>query len=383
MSTPSATLDSTTAHESEALWRRIGTWVLLVLFCIGTVASVVTVWARIQVLETDAWVETVTPLAADPAIQQAIADRITFLLNEQITGDRVTRTELGEALFGAGMAFVLDYVHRTVLEFVESPEFQEYWIAANEAAHRRLIDELTGEDAGAIFLENGQVVLDLNPAIAKVEDRLRAAGLEVVDRIQIDPARATFVLYESDAVRKAEDGLEMLETLAIVLPIVTLAALVGCLLLAYRRLRMLIWVGLGMATALALTVVALSEVRDRYLEGLPADRSADAFAAAFDIILRDLKQAVKVLAIAGVVVAGFAALASSSLVREPRLVTFVARYRNAFIGATVGVVCITLVAVDQVSLEMAIGIGLLALAAVLAVIWLARLPVTAPAQLEV
>ena len=117
-------------------WRRIGAWVLLVVFCLGMVASLAALWARAQVLDTDAWVETVTPLAADPAIQEAIADRVTTLLGEQIQRDDATRSALAEVAGGAAMAIVLDFVHRTVLDFVQSSEFQAFWVSANEAVHQ-------------------------------------------------------------------------------------------------------------------------------------------------------------------------------------------------------------------------------------------------------
>ena len=213
--------------------------------------------------------------------------------------------------------------------------------------------------------------------IAEVQNRLRAAGLEVVDRIQVDPANATFVLFESDSVRKAEKAVELVDVLGFVLPIVTIVALAGCLLLAERRWAMVIRAGVGTAVAMVLALVVFSVVRDRYLDALGPGRNVDALAATFDIVTRNLQEAVRVTAIAGLMVAGFAALASSALIRQPRVVTFAARYRKAFVGGILAIACVVLVAVDQVSLGLAIGTGLLALAAVLVVTWLAKLPVVA------
>ena len=47
-------------------WKRIVAWVLVVLACILSVLSVVTVFARNQLLNTDAYVRTVAPLASNP-----------------------------------------------------------------------------------------------------------------------------------------------------------------------------------------------------------------------------------------------------------------------------------------------------------------------------
>jgi hypothetical protein len=50
---------------------------LIVLGCVLAPLSVVAVWTRNQVTNTDRYVATVAPLASDPAIQKAIADQVT------------------------------------------------------------------------------------------------------------------------------------------------------------------------------------------------------------------------------------------------------------------------------------------------------------------
>jgi type VI protein secretion system component VasK len=63
--------------ERRQRWRTIVAALLLVLACVLAPLGVVAVWARNQVTNTDRYVATVAPLASDPAIQQAITDRIT------------------------------------------------------------------------------------------------------------------------------------------------------------------------------------------------------------------------------------------------------------------------------------------------------------------
>ena len=58
-------------------WRTIVAVLLIVLGCVLAPLAGVAVWARNQVTYTDRYVATVAPLASDPAIQQAITDRIT------------------------------------------------------------------------------------------------------------------------------------------------------------------------------------------------------------------------------------------------------------------------------------------------------------------
>ena len=49
---------------------------LIVLACALAPLSVVAIWTRNQVTNTDRYVATIAPLARDPAIQNAIADQI-------------------------------------------------------------------------------------------------------------------------------------------------------------------------------------------------------------------------------------------------------------------------------------------------------------------
>ncbi|HEY6686600.1 MAG TPA: hypothetical protein VI094_10395 [Propionibacteriaceae bacterium] len=58
-------------------WRSVVATLLIVIGCILAPLSVVAVWAKNQVTDTDRYVATVSPLASDPAIQNAVADKIT------------------------------------------------------------------------------------------------------------------------------------------------------------------------------------------------------------------------------------------------------------------------------------------------------------------
>src|SRR4051794_41566542 len=59
------------------LWRPVVMAVCLGLVVLLAPLSVVATWAHRQVSDTDRYVATVAPLASDPAVQDAIADRIT------------------------------------------------------------------------------------------------------------------------------------------------------------------------------------------------------------------------------------------------------------------------------------------------------------------
>jgi hypothetical protein len=91
-------------------WRPVVATLLIVVGCVLAPLSVVAVWTRSQVTDTDRYVATVAPLARDPAIQQAIADQVTVqvwlpvvAIVLLVTGVYVA-ADHRRALAGAGLA---------------------------------------------------------------------------------------------------------------------------------------------------------------------------------------------------------------------------------------------------------------------------------------
>ena len=74
--------ESGAARPKLPRWRRILVGVLVVLVCLLVPISVVGVWVRNTILHTDQFVDTLAPLADDPAVEEAIANRVTNTLIE-------------------------------------------------------------------------------------------------------------------------------------------------------------------------------------------------------------------------------------------------------------------------------------------------------------
>ena len=71
-------------------WRSVVATLLIVIGCILAPISVVAVWTKNLVTDTDRYVATVAPLASDPAIQSAIADKITTEIFTQLDVTGIT-----------------------------------------------------------------------------------------------------------------------------------------------------------------------------------------------------------------------------------------------------------------------------------------------------
>lgn len=87
-----ARIDRLTA-ENEALraslgrrlvWRKVLTWLLVVLTSLGVVSSTIAIWAHQTVFDTDQFMETLDPALTDPALYAVIGDRASSSVLEAL-----------------------------------------------------------------------------------------------------------------------------------------------------------------------------------------------------------------------------------------------------------------------------------------------------------
>ncbi|MFD5562368.1 hypothetical protein [Kitasatospora griseola] len=285
--------------------------VLIVLAAVLTPLAVVASWSRAQVTDTGRFVSTMAPLASDPAVQGAVANRatdaimqqlpISDLLNEVAPTDRPA---LNAALGRIGPALtdgLSGFVHSQVLNVVQSDAFAGIWEGILRNAHAAFTNVLTGQGGGAVQVKGDTVSLDLAPVIAQVKDRLVANGVGLAAKIP--EVHTDFVLVQSDTVKKAQTGLRLLDLAGFWVPVLAVLCAVGGILLAVRHRRATVTTALAMAVAAGLLGIGLTVFRALYLDKLPTDVDQAAAAAIYDTLVRYLRAAVRMLLALGIVIA--------------------------------------------------------------------------------
>ncbi len=313
-------------RQSEALtrkqqrgsrWRRLSSWLLVVLACILAVVSVFVVFVRNELLNTDAYVSTVAPLADDPAIQSAVAHRVSQRLiartnvNQQVKQALPAKAGFLATPITAGLQNVTEQI---TLKLVQSPHFHTLWIAANRSTHKQVVALLTGSKEGALQSSNGQVTLDLSQVESQAKKALDAKGITVFDKVPSNKG-PQLVLFRSTQVAKAQRLTRFLNHLALVLPIVTLLCFAGSVLLNRDRRRGLVRAATGLALSMALVLVVASLGRNQVLNSLDPSQSKPAAAAVIDAVSALLLDSVRTLAIVAAIVAIGGALVGNRRVR--------------------------------------------------------------------
>jgi hypothetical protein len=298
-------------------WRTPVAALLIVVGCVLAPLSVLGVWTANQVSDTSRYVANVAPLIHDPAIQNALTDKLTSEIVTRLNVKGLTDqaaaalsqkglprvSALLRGFAGSLASGVAGFVHSSIHKIITGPRMANAWVQVNRVASQALVAVLSGRAAstGAVGVRNGQVTLDLAPLIAVAKQDLVARGLTIAGKIPI--VHATFALFPSKNLAKAQKAYRLINDLKIVLPIVTLVLLGLGVFIARRPRRALIGAGLGFAASMLVLGAALLIARSLYLNGVPASAPADAAAAAFDILVRFIKTALRTLLVVGLVVA--------------------------------------------------------------------------------
>jgi len=296
-------------------WRTPVSALLIVIGCILAPVAVVGVWTANQVSDTNRYIANIEPLIHDPAIQNALTDKITVAITSKLNVTGYTNQAAGFLTskglprvgtllktFGPAISSaVTGYIHNTVHKIVTGPRFANAWIQVNTVAHQTLVQALSGQ-GGAITVSNGQVTLDLAPFIAIVKQDLAARVFTLVN--SLPPIHPTLALFSSKTLVQAQTLYRLINDLKIVLPILSLLLIAAGVYIARNHRRALIGAGLGFAGSMLVLGAALLVFRGAYLNSVPNSVfPSDAAAAAFDTLVRFIKEGLRVLLVVGLVVA--------------------------------------------------------------------------------
>ena len=313
-------------------WRRIVTAVLIVLSCVLAPLSAIAIWTRNQVLNTDRYVRTVTPLASNPAIQNAVAINVTNTLFDNVdVGKSITDSLPKQADFLEGPinSATRQFVMSTTLRFLHTSQFQDLWKGLNRRAHAQVVNALTGQGK-AVTTQNGKIYLDLSEVVLAVKTRLAEAGVGVFQKLPVGKASVKVELGSASGLQSARKVVHLLDQLRIVLPVLVLVFLAVGLLISPNRRRTLVRWGLGFAVALVVLLVLLIFARSIYLNAVSSNTfPRDAAQAAYDILFHYLKLGVRILAGVGLLVAAIAYLAGPGRGAVAIRAFFVRMFRGA------------------------------------------------------
>ncbi|MFF9209134.1 MULTISPECIES: hypothetical protein [unclassified Streptomyces] len=297
--------------------RYAGASLLLIITLLLAPLAVVAAWVDSTVTDTDRYVQTVAPLAKNPAVQSVVTDRLTTRVVDNVDVDAVTAS-LSKALANAGAppavvsqsaalaaplrSALTSAVHDVVNRVVTSDVFQQAWVGANRRAQSAVVGMLTGDQSKAVQAHGDKITLDLGTVVDQVKQRLVDRGFQKASAIPTPDRQVT--LFETAKLSKAQDAIRLLDIMGVWLPVITivLAALTVWIAPAHRM--MLLVTASGVGVMMIVLLVGLAVVRRVYLDSVPSSAlPPDAAAAVYDTFIRFLRNSTRTLLVVAVITA--------------------------------------------------------------------------------
>jgi hypothetical protein len=208
----------------------VGLGVLLVLL------SLVAGYVRFQGLDTD----TVTETAGDLVANDEIRDQVAASLVDELYASIDVAAELEQrlppdqkGLAGPAAAGLREFSERAATRMLERPRVQAIWVNTVTRAHRQLINVLE-DDTGPFSTEDGAVVLDLQPLVIQLGERVAIVG-DVAERLGPDAGRVE--IMEAEQLETAQDLTQLLKFLGTWLWLLPIALWAVALWIARGRRR--------------------------------------------------------------------------------------------------------------------------------------------------
>lgn len=322
--------------NSQSIWRIIAYRTLVVFFVVGMIASTTVIWANVRIQDSDAWSNTVGPLAEDPAVQEFVITQASNVIEGQITADE----EFGQ-LRSYSRSQLMALVRMALGDFVTSPTFATWWSEANRNLHDVLMYAIDDAEGGILQKHGGNFVLDLRPAMDWVNVQLESFFPQSDYTIDPDPERLVIVLYSSDALESAIRIVKLVDTLAIILPGLTLLALVGAIAFKSHFATAITQIAISLAVGMILVLVLINIGRWLMVSQQPAAMQ-DVLDALIRITLVDLAMAFRTIAVVAMLRAGIVLLLQSKYVNNPRIRSFLKYHREAIVASSIFAVVIWL-----------------------------------------
>ena len=248
--------------------RRLVTAVVIIASVIA-VFAIFAVWAKRQALDNSEWTSTSSELLEKETIRNELAVYLVDQLYANVDVAAELRAFLppeARSLAGPVAGGLREFAERAANRLLESPRVQQAWENINRATHEQFVDVVEDKGNPAVTTAGGEVVLNLQPLVTQLSDRVGFGG-KIAQKIPPDAAQ--LVIMRSNQLDAAQKVTNVIQGLAIVLPLLWLALGALAVYLAQGRRRQTIRaVALGAVAAGIVVLLARGAAGDAVTNAL-------------------------------------------------------------------------------------------------------------------
>jgi hypothetical protein len=300
-------IDGDAPKKSGSGLRRIFGWVAAIIAIILISLAVNVGWAKTTLLDTDAFVATLSPLAQEEAIAAALSVQIGDAIVEATELEAAIAEALPEelAFVSAPVAAATGtLVARVANEIILTDAFATVWSTALRVTHGSLMFVLTSD--GAVVAEAGSIAIDLDTIAEPVIGAVSERGLDVEAIVGEDFTLGQITIVESDYLGEAQTAVRYFEMVGWITVLLAIIAIGVAVLIGPDRRRMIAILGFGTAIAGLINLVSLRLGRGLTVGSIGDDTDRSAGLAVWDAVTGSLTSMLWALVLLAFIV-GFAA----------------------------------------------------------------------------
>jgi hypothetical protein len=288
--------------NSSSRLRSVATVVLIALTGVLMFTSVLAVWMRALVLNTDSYVKAVGPIIENPAVRDEVARDVVDALYERVDVTNLLRDSLPKRARVIAPTLAQG-IHDTAIQLAASAlatdAVRKVWKQANRVAHEQVVRVLKGE-GNLVTTDKGEVAVDLRPIVTEVRKALDDHGVQIFDQVPVSAIDRRFVLFRSDDLARAQQATKLLDALGTWLPVATLLTGLGAIASSHHRRRTIGHLCVVIAATMVVLMVGIAVGRAFYLDHVGLSVSRAAAAAPFDGLVRSLRMWVRIIFVVAV-----------------------------------------------------------------------------------
>lgn len=291
--------------------------VLIVLALIIAPVAALGTWVRAQLVDTDRFVATFSPLATSPDVQDFLGEKIVVAIDDAIDIEAVVgdvadgirdlglppraETALG-LLQGSAADGIRSLISGAVDDVLASPQFAGAWEQALRFTHANAVAAIQNDPTSSLSIRDGALALDLAPLVAAVKTELTDRGMPFA--AMIPDVERSVTLVESDTLTLVQTVYQLAVAAGYWLPWLVLAMLIGGVVLARDRRQATAWTGFGLTLSFGLALIGIDIGRMLTVAALsPAVMPRGAAEAVFDIATVLMIGTLVSLAVLGAIIA--------------------------------------------------------------------------------
>ncbi|KRA24858.1 hypothetical protein ASD65_10795 [Microbacterium sp. Root61] len=298
-------------------WRSVASALVITIAAILVPVSIAGAWARVQLVEEEAFVSTLSPVVDDPAVQALIIDETMSAVRAQVDFAAVTDAlfdGIAELGVGARANDALDLLRQPaagglenlvatgVTTVVESDAFSEVWTMVLRGAHRALTLASTSDGGGIVVLSSEGLGIALGPLVENIKDSLSERGVGVA--FLIPTVDNVIIIGSGESLIAIRTGYAIADAIGWWLPVIALALFALGIALARRRSAAVLGAGLGVTLGAA-SLGALLSLGSFAVAMVAAELalSPSALAVIYAQLVEDMQQTAWIFALLGLAVA--------------------------------------------------------------------------------